>query len=169
MKKVLFSLGACAFASFSLASVNLNLDQEYWTVNQGGSVTITGTITLTPGWDVNGYGLEFPSNGTDFLPSDVDPAFLAYMSSNTNAGYSGPLFTVSAGVAATLGLYDFNTGLLTGSDRSEFGVYALRASDNAQAADYENYGVTVEAVPEPASIAALGVGVVALLRRRRRA
>jgi hypothetical protein len=169
MKKVLLSLGACAVASSSLASVNLNLDQEYWTVNQGGSVTISGTIALTPGWDVTGWALESPGNGTDFLGAAIDPTFEAYYLSTTNADYTGPLFTVSADAAATLGLYDYNTGFQTGSDRSEFGVYATRLADNAHAADFENYGVTVQAVPEPASFAALGVGIVALVRRLRRA
>ena len=168
MNKLLFSLGACAFATSSFASVNLNLDHEYWTVNQGGSVTISGTITLTPGWDVTTWWIEFPGNGTDYLPSVIDPTFDAYFNSVTNADYTGPLFTVSAGAAATLGLYDYNTAYPTGSDRSEFGVGATRSADNAQAADFENYGVTVQAVPEPASFAALGVGVVALLRRRLR-
>jgi hypothetical protein len=169
MKKVLISLGACAIASVSLASVNLNLDHEYWTVNQGGSVTIYGTITLTPGWDVTGWSLENPSNGTDYLPANIDAGFNAYFASVTNADYSGALFTVDAPVAATLGLYDYNTFGGGGSDRSEFGVYATRLADNAHAADFENYGVTVQAVPEPASFAALGVGAVALLKRRKRA
>ncbi|RYG26570.1 PEP-CTERM sorting domain-containing protein [bacterium] len=43
----------------------------------------------------------------------------------------------------------------------------MRLSDSANAVDAENYGVNVQAVPEPTSMAALGLGALALLRRRK--
>jgi hypothetical protein len=167
MKKLLLSFGACAFASAAFASLNVNLDQEYWSGLQGTSVTVFGTITLTPGWDVDLINLEFPSNGTDTLSGAFHPDLLAYLALTTSSGYAGPLFTIDIPLGATPGLYDASTFFPTGSDRSEFGARATRASDSATGMDYENYGIEVEAVPEPASLAALGVGALALLRRRR--
>ncbi|RYG21238.1 PEP-CTERM sorting domain-containing protein [bacterium] len=170
MKKLVLAFGACALTSLSFASVNVNLDQEYWTVNPGGSVTITGTVTLTPGWDVTNWTVEFPSNGSVFLPTFIDVDFDNYSFGVTNANYSGPLFTVSPDAAAALGLYDQSTAFSGSlSTRAEFGVTATRLSDGATADDYENYGVEVQAVPEPASLAALGLGAAAFLRRRKRA
>jgi hypothetical protein len=169
MKRVLFSLGAFAFASLSLASVNLNIDHEILTVSPGGTVTVYGTVTVTPGWDASRWAIEDPSNGSTRLDVEMDLGFELYVVSHTNANYSGPLFTVTARANQTPGLYDFGDFLKTGSDRSEFGVIATRLSDNAQAADYENYGIFVGTVPEPTSFAALGLGALALLRRRRRA
>jgi hypothetical protein len=168
MKKVLFSLGACALASSCLASVNLNLDHEYWDGVAGSSVTIYGTIDLTPGWDATTAIVESASNGVDGLTTiTFHPDLIAYLGLTTSASYSGGLFTVDIPVGATPGLYDFDNLAGTGSDRSEFGIVAKRLSDNAQAADFENYGINVRAVPEPTSLAALGVGVLALRRRRR--
>ncbi|RYG21239.1 PEP-CTERM sorting domain-containing protein [bacterium] len=169
MKKLLLTLGASAFAALSFASVNVNLDHEYWDGTPGSSVTIFGTITLTPGWDIDIVEVEFPSNGTDSLVGGFHPDLIAYLLPVTSATYSGALFTIDIPATATPGLYDASSFFPTNSSRAEFGVQATRASDNAKAGDYENFGINVQAVPEPGSLAALGLGAAAFLRRRKRA
>lgn len=160
---VILALGC---ASLSQAALNFNLDAlDPLAVTQGSSVMFTGTIQLSAGWDATSAVLEHPGNGVDYLTPTFAPAFLNYLALNTSATYSGDIFSVAAGPSATLGLYDQNTysGGLT--DLSEMMLFASKG--NQEATDNEIFAVEVEAVPEPGTIAALGLGAAAFARRRR--
>ena len=75
------------------------------------------------------------------------------------------LFEITVQSTDDLGLYFLNSSSDGLSALSEFIVYASDGS--VTAADNEMFGV--EVVPEPASMIALGVGIAALARKRRKA
>jgi hypothetical protein len=163
--KSLVVAGALGFACSSHAGLNLNLDQYLWFVLPANSVTITGTVQLEPGWHVTVGSVEFPGNGTDFLPVSFDPAFLAFVAAAVpGTDYTGNLFIVDAPAAATPGLYWLNNGPAGISPLSEFILEASNGSVTTK--DTEVYAVQV--VPEPATLAILGGGVLALIARRRK-
>lgn len=166
MKKSLLLL-TIGCASVSNAALNFNLDAlDPVVIAQGSSYTFTGTIQLSAGWDVTGATLEHPGNGVTFLTPVFAPSFLNYVLLNTSAPYSGDLFTISTTNATAPGLYDLNNSSFGMTDLSEMIVTASKAG-RRDAKDNEIYAVEVEAVPEPATMAALGLGVAAAVRRRR--
>lgn len=72
-------------------------------------------------------------------------------------------------IAATVGSFDLETLYYTVPVASPSAGLNLRVHFFSPAGSQASYDqVVAEAVPEPASIAALGVGIIALLRRRRR-
>lgn len=169
MKKlVLLAMGAFTVVSAN-AAINLNLSQAYLTVARPGSgtvtVTYTGTIdVLLPTFDVTSLTLESPGDGIgNFLTPNFDPALITYMGSVApGADYTGNLFSLTVSSSTPLGMYWLNGSGI--SSLSEFTVGASDGTNNA--ADNELYGLTV--VPEPATMAALGLGLAAILGRRRR-
>lgn len=64
------------------------------------------------------------------------------------------------------GLYELDLQASTYFDENQNGVFD--AGDSLLRSDVATYQFGVEAVPEPATLAALGTGVIALLRRRRK-
>ena len=79
--------------------------------------------------------------------------------------YSGALFTSEVDSTDALGLYWLNG---SGSGLTPLSEFIVSASDGSfTAVDNEMYGVDV--VPEPASLAALSIGLAAIARKRRKA
>ena len=170
MKKLGFSLFGLAAVVSAHAALNLNINVPYQTVVRPSSGTIqvvfTGTVdVLLPNFDVDVAILEFPgSSSSVFLNAAFDPAFITYLGGNSpGVDYSGNLFSVDVSSTTPQDFYWLNSG--NNNPLSELIVFA---SDNSGHSSWDNemYGVTV--VPEPATMAALSIGAVALLRRRRK-
>lgn len=168
MKKLACLAILGGLSSFSFGFINVNLNNPYQTASVPGAgsifLTFSGTVDiLQASYDASNAILEAPSNGSNLLSAVLDPAFVAYVSgSNPGVDYTGTLFTVEVTSTTQLGNYWLGAGGLSGL--SELTVIATGAS--LDASDNELFGVTV--VPEPATLAALGIGAAALIRRRRK-
>jgi hypothetical protein len=168
MRKItLFALAAVSV--MASAGVNLNLNNPVETVNlpNSGSVNVvfTGTVDVLPGWDASSATLYFPFLGSNGLGGGFDSNFLTYLGgSNAGVDYSGNLFSITVNSTDAPGYYDFNS--LSPTSTSQFVVGASK--NGVSFSDNEYFAVDVQAVPEPASIAMLGIGSLALIRRRRR-
>lgn len=166
-----FACLAATFGAFGIASasVNLNIDLQYQTVVRPSSgsiqVVFTGTVDmLLPTFYVDVAWLETPASASNnTLNPTYDPAFLAYANAQVpGADYVGNLFSVEVASTTPLGFYWLNGGF--NNPLSELVVDAT--DGQITTSDNEMYGVNV--VPEPATMAVLGLGAAALLRRRRK-
>lgn len=170
MTRIAVFCALVAGAASAHAGLNLNLNNPYQTVAapSSGSISVvfTGTVDiLLPTFDATQADLEFPSDGSNFLTGAFDPAFVAYLGANLpGVDYTGNLFSITVTSTTANGFYWLNNGSLGFSPLSEFIVHAGNGVQTAR--DNEFYGVTV--VPEPASMAILGLGASALIRRRKR-
>ena len=171
MRKILLSFAGALVSSWAAASLNININVPYQTAVRPATgsifVLFTGTIdVLLPTFDVNAATLEFPLDASsNVLTGTFDPAFNTYLGSAApGVDYAGPLFSIEVTSTSPLGFYWLNP---SGNGFSALSEFLVSASDGAQTAtDNEFYGVTV--VPEPVTMAAVGIGVAALLRRRRK-
>jgi hypothetical protein len=125
---------------------------------EGATSSISQTITLAAGQ----YQLSF--DASYWLPAytAVNPIY---------ASLGGVNFSFSSSTAAfspTQGYSTYTSGLLT---LATGGTYELKIAANNPAGGYSGAtavdNVSLTAVPEPSSLALLGLGAVALLRRRR--
>ena len=170
MKRTLILAGLLAFAASANAVLNFNISNPSQTVAAPNSgfvlVTFAGTVTASGGFAATSAAVEWPGNGTNFLTFDsFDSGFLAYLGAAVpNANYSGDLFSIQVASTDVPGLYDQNNGGFGSSPFAEAIVYGTK--NGLEASDNEFFDITVTAVPEPASMAVLGLGVAALLRRR---
>lgn len=176
MKRHLVTLAiAGALAAQSSALINLNLNpQTYTTTSAGGVVTILGSVTKSASDSLSAVVATAAFSGANSLPTPVFTAdFLAYIAANTgNFGtLATPLAiaTITVPAGQTAGLYDAATAAGTPGASITLTGFNNASTPAAAISDSEFYSVQVDAVPEPASFAALGLGVAALLRRRRRA
>jgi hypothetical protein len=164
--RVLPIIAALTVAAGANAALNLNLNQYVWDVTPGSTATISGSITLQDGWSLSGGILESPGNGTDFLTVNFAPGFLNFFFNHSPGDdYVGELFLVETNANTTLGLYWLNDSANGFSPLSEFILSATNGGPNL-AIDSEMYAINV--VPEPATMAALGLGLALVARRRRR-
>lgn len=170
MKKLACLCAVVGLSSASFGFVNLNLNNPYQTAGVPGSgsifLTFSGMVDiLNPAFAISGATLEAPDNGSQVLNVAFDAGFLAYLSASApGVDYTGDIFTVEIQSTTQVGNYWFGAGGL-----SAFSELIVSASGAGlpDAVDNELYGV--EVVPEPATLAALGLGAAALLRRRRKA
>lgn len=100
--------------------------------------------------DNHGIEVLFYNTGTTTLSTKVKPLFLG--DNDPSVGYSYDTYARSNSTAA-----------LTPANRNDFGGSPFMANF------YMQLTGSVQAVPEPSSVAALAVGALALLRRRKRA
>jgi hypothetical protein len=155
-----------ALAAAATADITFTMDQGAITLARGDSFTYTGTIVRTGFSEIPFASVEFPRKGADLLSTiSLVQAFKDYVNNVNFTNYTGPLFTVTVPLNQPLGLYsESNNG------QGEFpGLSELYLTDESGNWYGQKYSVNVTAVPEPASMAALGLGAVALLRRRKRA
>ena len=143
---------AGVLATSAHAVLNFNLTVNSGTVpSTGGTVTLVGSLTgLTTDAALADVTFTTPAGTTLTL----DPAFVAYLGGNTLGDYStGNIAEIVVPSGYTAGAY---AGQVAVSDSSIPGF-----------TDSEAYVVQVQAVPEPAAFASLGVGLIALARRRK--
>ena len=170
MKRINTIICLAALAAFSHAGVNFNLSNATQSVAAPGSgfvlVTFSGTITTSGGFAPTDFVVELPNNGTDTLVFDsFNTNLVNYVVAGVaNTSYTGDLFSLRVASTDSMGVYD------QGDTPSGFSIFseaiAHAAKNGVDAADNEFY--SVEVVPEPTSLALLGMGGAALLVRRRR-
>ena len=167
MQKILITLAALAVAGSASAVLNLTISQpinEFFTLNQGGTASVYGTVTGV-GVDVSNYSF-LPGTGFSFTPSS---SFLNYIAMTTNADFGTS--TATGLVAGTGGglLGTITAGFTQGSFNNVLGVIDPTVITSNGVGEFDGENLTVQVTPEPASFAALGVGALALIRRRRKA
>lgn len=171
MKKTVALVSMLAVGAAANAAINLHINVQYQTVAAPsvGSIAVvySGYVdVLLAGWDVSAATLELPSDGTNFLGVAWDPGFSAYVGGNNpGADYFGDLFSVTVNSNTTPGFYHLNAG--NGNPFSQLIVSATQPGA-VTVTDDEMFGLTVDPVPEPATLAALGLGAAAFIRRKRR-
>lgn len=173
MKKLfaLVSVAACSVAAH--ASINLNIWPQYISVARptsgSANVVFNGTLSiLLPAYDVTSAVVEVPFSSTNqaIIPV-IDPGFSAYVAGNNpGQNYTGAIFSINVTPTTPLELFWLNSGTSGLMVLSEVIVSASDSSNNT-ATDNEAFGLNV--VPEPATLAALGLGLTAMLRRRKTA
>lgn len=171
MKKLLaigIALGSLGSAHAAL-NFNLNTNYEVATIPNSGSIQVTffGTVdVLLANWDVNSASAEWPglSPGGPFLAATFDSAFLTYLGGfNPGVDYSGAIVSLTVNSTDMAGDYFYHSA---GNQMSEIEIFATNGTNTA--GDNEFYGVTLQPVPEPGTMAAVGLGLAALARRRSR-
>lgn len=189
MKKLLFvsllAVGATsAFAAELVVNGGFEPDATGWTISHLGSFSGVTTTANSTAWPPHSGSYCFHMGATsatdqsdvfqdiatvagttytvsvwalDLNPADATAGF--------NATFDGVSFA-SRGPSLTNAYTQFSANIVasTSLTRLEFTGY-----EASQYILVDDFSVQAQAVPEPASMAALGLGVVALLRRRRKA
>lgn len=169
MKRIFGLAGLALLAVAANASINFNITNQDQTIVKPTSgfvlATFSGTVTTSGGWAPSSIAVEWPGNGSTSLTFDsFDATFVAYLSAAVpNSNYSGDLFSIQVASTDADGLYDLNS--FGSSPFAEATLYAMK--NGVEAGDNEYYSITVESVPEPVSMGILGLGALALIRRRR--
>ncbi len=156
------SVSLLALASLALsahAAFTLTLSDPVRTAAPGDALSFAGILTNTGPDAVYLQGALFLAPGLNLDPSpynDNHPALL-----NAGESYTGAFFNVNVPATAVPGSYGGGFSVLGGASSDPFDPFTTTASDG--------FTVVVNPVPEPATLAALGLGAGALLRRRKRA
>lgn len=155
----ILGLAVAALAASADPTISLSTPDVTIVRPTSGSVTydFVGTVAATAGSAFTGFGESYPSllNSTTML--DVAPGTVDYSGTST---YTGVLFTVTVASTTELGYYGYV---------SESNIRSTYYAFDDVGASSTPYSITVQAVPEPATLAALGLGASAFLRRRKKA
>lgn len=116
-----------------------------------GGGSITQSIATVPGQKYT-FSYDFAGDG------DTPSGFEAKFGTTTVFSVTNPAFDL-----------DYITQSYTVTATSALTVVSFAGYDDDFFINLDNVSVTAQAVPEPASLAALGLGAVAVLRRRRKA
>jgi hypothetical protein len=166
----LFNGNALTQNMFAPALNTANLDTS-WITNISLTVSSGSTVTLTDvefnAWSLNGSQLQNANKKLDFTVSLLDPSAAIIATVNITDFISGltagsPLVTATFSSAMTLSDPGAYTLSIRGGDflgTNEFG--------NHTAIDNLSINGTFAAVPEPSAALLGGLGLLALLRRRR--
>ncbi len=122
-----------------------------WLGEVGGTGTLSQTIATVVG---QAYTFSFDFAGDGDSPS----SFAAAFGSNTVLSVVDPAFDLN-----------YNTYSYSVTATSALTNVQFTFQDDAFYVNLDNVQVSAQAVPEPASFVALGMGAVALIRRRRKA
>jgi hypothetical protein len=172
MKKIALALipMASLLATQAHALVDFELDQNFFVVNAPTSgtstVVLTGTVNLSSGWHVTSAATFDAVNfsTSDDLSTTLDAAFISWLIGPQSTNYSGNIADVTL-TPTSGGLYDFNP--VSPDGVPEIILDGTNGKITGEFADSEMFEVNVNAVPEPATMVALGLGAVAMLRRRK--
>jgi hypothetical protein len=150
-------------------ALSLSLDDVSPVVQQGGTVDVTGSFKISGPFDNLIVNIDPPylsSDSSTFISAGLSSDFTSFLSglTGTAATYTGKIFTIHASPTQTPGLYDH---LPASSDAGFIEAIAFNSLTNRRGSAKASFDITVEAVPEPASIAAITIGVASLLRRRK--
>lgn len=164
------NMRSIAFDPVTGDAYSRSVNNVYKAVRTGENTAVTpSTIVTGTTNDAAGQNLEFFTiGGSKYIIYNDRP------NNSTGQAWSGAVRVVDTnGVAQTLNFFDA-TGAnpLSFADGNGFYSFSFDAANNRIAvADFLNNRVQVfstQAVPEPATMLALGAGVAALLRRRRK-
>lgn len=175
MVRCLASILAFGVVAATNAQFIITFDDPFPTISAptSGSVTLsfTGTVdVLTPFFEVDNVTGELPAllPGGPFPIDGIIPlAFADYIfDPHPGEDFTGVLIELTIDAGTPDGNYWFND--LVGSDDSELMLSGTGL--NGGFSQFAPYGVSIaSSVPEPASLAALGAGALALLRRKKKA
>lgn len=167
MKKPILIFVAAAGAPWASA-LTLTLENPIVTATAPSTGVATfalrGTVALSPGETFSGGGGANAFDGMGHsvsITQNFAPISVALNSART---FTGDLGFIEVESTDPTGFYNVDA---TGFQGPYIAFEAI-TPQNTLVTSYATYGVQVQAVPEPASLAALGLGTLGLLRRRSR-
>lgn len=167
-------LGMLTASAISSANGTLVLYDPHKTVNAGvnQSILFSGHIDITEDW--NSMTLWYPhaylhgGYSSKIDAGMVHNSFLTWLgtigSHSAGASYDGPLFYMDQDAGDPIGMYDHPFGSLVAPCESWMDFNSNQSNyvrSNTQA-------FSVNVVPEPVTFVALGVGLAAVIRRKRK-
>ena len=158
------SVVALAFAAVLPASaLTLTIDSPNLVVLQATSGSMTyvfnGSYSYDPGENFSIASLDFAFNA-----DASDRVVTTFIADFSERSYSGPLFSATIDPTTAAGFYGFRG---SSTDPSTLSLTAEDDDENELGTIAVPFSIQVQAVPEPSAFAALGLGAVAFLRRRR--